>query len=75
MTVNPSKEAHFDEKKIKEIRFRVKNHLYYDALAEEDLALLLKTIHNQRRQMTTLIKTFIRCRMMLEDMPPPPWEG
>lgn len=74
MTQNPSGFAHFDKKRIQEIRWRVKNHLYYDALAEEDLALLLKTIAYQRTHQTGLIKTLLKCRMSIENMPPPPWK-
>lgn len=69
----PSKKEHFNEARLKEIRNRAKLGMYAPQ-AQKDIALLIATIKFQRKQMSYLIRDFIRIRMMLEDLPPPPWE-
>ena len=69
----PSKKEHFDEKRLREIRWRAAKG-FYPPQAQKDILLLLKTVEYQRKQMSYLIRDFVKIRMMVEDMPPPPWE-
>lgn len=69
-----SNKEHFSNKRHQQISRRVGQNMYFDPVAYADIILLLDTVRYQRGQMTSLIKKFIRVRMMIENWPPPPWK-